>query len=87
MCSTPGLKQFCQQAGFEEVIAEDWSASVAPFWRAVIQSALSWQAVKGLLISGWPTIKGAWAMQYMQKGFRDKVIEFSVLSARKPLHG
>lgn len=35
----------------------DWSAEVAPFWGAVIQTALTGQGLAGLLRAGWTTIK------------------------------
>ena len=35
----------------------DWSEEVAPFWGAVIRSALSAQGFAGLFKAGWTTIK------------------------------
>jgi len=35
----------------------DWSEEVAPFWGAVIRSALSAQGFAGLFRAGWTTIK------------------------------
>lgn len=68
---------------FIDIRRTDWSRAVAPFWGEVIRSALSWQSISGLLKSGPSGIKGAWAMQYMQRGFAKGLIEFAVLSARK----
>jgi len=79
----PNLKQAAQQAGFKAVATDDWSDAVAPFWKAVIRSALRFQSVKGLLQAGWPTIKGAWAMRQMTKGYRRGLIKFGVLQAQK----
>jgi hypothetical protein len=35
----------------------DWSQEVAPFWGAVIKSALSTEGFSGLFKAGWTTIK------------------------------
>lgn len=41
----------------QDVEAADWSDEVAPFWGAVIRSALSAEGIKGLLKAGWTTMK------------------------------
>ena len=43
----------------QDVRTADWSEEVAPFWGAVIRSALSAQGFAGLFKAGWTTIK-AW---------------------------
>ena len=43
--------------GLVGVKTADWSKEVAPFWLAVIQSALTTQGLAGLLKAGWTTIK------------------------------
>ncbi len=73
-----------RDAGFQSVAAADWSPSIAPFWGAVIRSAFSLHSLSGLLRSGWPTIRGAWGMQYMRRGFRKKTITFGVFQGQKP---
>ena len=77
------LRQYASQAGFQAVKTEDWSEAVAPFWKAVIQSAMRLQSIKGLMQAGWPTIKGAWAMRQMTKGYKRGLIKFGVLQAMK----
>jgi len=71
-------------AGFKAVQTDDWSAAVAPFWGAVIRESLRPRNWPGLLRSGVGTLQGAWAMRYMQSGFRRGTIRYGVLSARKP---
>lgn len=83
MVSRPDLVEFAVAAGFNEVTSADWSRAVEPFWLAVIKTALRWRSIGGLLRAGWPTIKGAWAMRYMQQGFKRGLIEFVVLQGRK----
>lgn len=84
MVSKATLQQHLQAAGFQQVEAHNWTRSVAPFWGAVIRSALRWRSLLGLLRAGWSTLKGAWAMQYMTRGYRRGLLEFAVLWAEKP---
>ncbi len=77
------LVEMATTAGFTAVKSEDWSKSVAPFWLAVLRSAMSLKSVIGLIRSGLPTLKGAWAMRYMIKGYRMGLIEFVVVRGRK----
>ena len=85
MVSASSLGQKARRAGFQQVQTEDWSSAVAPFWQAVIRSALEWQNFRRLLNTGWDTLKGAWAMQYMKKGYQRGLIRFVVLKGRKNL--
>ncbi len=77
-------EQLAQEIGFINVQTADWSRAVEPFWGAVIQSALSWRGIRGLLRSGWSTIKGAYAMRFMQRGFRKGVINYVLIQGQKP---
>lgn len=77
-------RQISQEIGFANIQTADWSEQVAPFWGAVIRSALSMRGVRGLLRSGVSTLRGAWAMQYMQRGYRSGLIRFGLLQAQKP---
>jgi tocopherol O-methyltransferase len=43
----------------QDIRTADWSEEVAPFWDAVMLSALSWQGLSGLFTAGWKTIKVA----------------------------
>lgn len=83
MVGTDQLGQMAQEVGFQNVITDDWSRAVAPFWGAVIRSALQIRNFSLLLQTGWSTIKGAWAMRYMSQGYRQGLIRFAVLKAEK----
>lgn len=83
MVSITRLEDLAKNAGFTDVVSDDWSDYVAPFWKAVIQSVFQWKSVKGLLQAGWPTIKGAWAMRYMTKGYQEDLIKFGVFQGTK----
>lgn len=83
--SVAEYKNIAEASGFTNVKTDDWSRAVFPFWGAVIQSAFTWQGVKGLATSGWSTIKGAYAMRYMQAGFRKGLIKYGVVQGQKDL--
>lgn len=83
MISLPTYARLADKLGYEEIQTADWSDAVAPFWRAVIRSALTFRGFLGLLGAGPSTLKGAWAMRYMQAGYRSGLIRFGVLTARK----
>ena len=72
-----------QELGFVDIQQDDWSEAVAPFWGEVIRSAFSVTSLIGLARSGPSVIKGAWAMRYMQAGFRSGLINFAVFAMRK----
>ena len=83
MVAIDDLAIFAKSCGYENIQTDDWSTAVAPFWGKVIGTALSKQGILGLLNAGLKTIQGAWAMRYMQKGFRKGLIRFGVLTAQK----
>jgi tocopherol O-methyltransferase len=83
MVSRETLRRQAESAGFQEVETENWGAAVAPFWMEVLRSAFSLRSLAGLIRGGWPTLKGAWAMQFMIYGYRMGLIEFAVLRGRK----
>ncbi|GAB2276754.1 Tocopherol O-methyltransferase, chloroplastic [Dionaea muscipula] len=69
----------------QDIRAADWSEYVAPFWPAVIQSALTWKGLTTLLRRGWKTIRGALVMPLMIKGYNKGLIKFAVITCRKPI--
>jgi len=77
-------EELSSEVGFRDIQTADWSAYVAPFWGAVIRSALSVRGLRGLAKTGLSTIRGAWAMRYMQQGYRSGLIRFGLLQATKP---
>ena len=83
MVTIAALQQMAVNAGFKEVETDNWSDQVAPFWKAVIRSALTLDSLKGLYKAGWPVIKGAWAMRYMTKGYQTGLLEFGILQGQK----
>jgi tocopherol O-methyltransferase len=83
MVSRLDLEKMAQSSGFSKIQSANWSASVSPFWGAVIRSALTGRGIAGLLKAGLPTLRGAWAMRYMTQGFRRGILEFAVLQGAK----
>ncbi|XP_073289401.1 gamma-tocopherol methyltransferase, chloroplastic isoform X1 [Primulina huaijiensis] len=73
-----------QSLSLEDIKAADWSEFVAPFWPAVIRSALTWRGITSLLRSGWKTMKGALAMPLMVEGYKKGLIKFAIITCRKP---
>ena len=57
-CHTfPRLIFAVEAEGLVDIATDDWSEEVAPFWGAVIQTALTGQGLLGLMRAGWTTIK------------------------------
>lgn len=84
MISLARYQDLAKSLDLQNVQTADWSEAVAPFWGAVIRSALTTRGLRGLLRAGWPTLQGAWAMTYMRRGYRTGLIRFGLLQARKP---
>ncbi|DBB04821.1 hypothetical protein WJX82_009792 [Trebouxia sp. C0006] len=84
-CSINDYKKLFEENGLQGVKIADWSEEVAPFWGAVIKSALSTQGVMGLFKAGLTTIKGALVMPLMSRGFNKGVVKFNLITATKPL--
>lgn len=72
------------EVGLTNVATADWTQAVAPFWGAVVRSALRPAGARGLLQAGWPTIRGAFAMNFMIRGYRSGLIRFGVLRGGRP---
>lgn len=83
-CSTADYVKILESLSLEDIRTADWSEYVAPFWPAVIRSALSWRGLISLFRSGWKTIKGALVMPLMIEGFKKDLIKFAVITCRKP---
>ncbi|MEL6382367.1 MAG: methyltransferase domain-containing protein [Cyanobacteria bacterium J06626_18] len=81
--SLPEYAELADQAGLTHIHIADWSQAVAPFWDAVIASALQWEAIVGLVQSGWPTIQGALALGLMRWGFQRGLVRYGILVASK----
>ncbi|KAJ0014065.1 hypothetical protein Pint_20922 [Pistacia integerrima] len=83
-CSTADYVKLLESLSLQDIKAEDWSQYVAPFWPAVIRSALTWKGLTSLLRSGLKTIKGALAMPLMIEGYKKDLIKFAIITCRKP---
>ncbi|CAA7406489.1 unnamed protein product [Spirodela intermedia] len=83
-CSAAEYVKIAESLSLQDIKSADWSENVAPFWPAVIQSALTLQGFVSLLRSGWKTIRGALVMPLMIEGFNKNLIKFAVITCRKP---
>nr|TKW41109.1 hypothetical protein SEVIR_1G292300v2 [Setaria viridis] len=83
-CSPSDYVSIAKSLSLEGIKTADWSENVAPFWPAVIKSALTWKGITSLLTSGWKTIRGAMVMPLMIQGYKKGLIKFTVITCRKP---
>jgi len=83
-CSVQDYVDLFQRKGATDVKRDDWSYVIAPFWKAVIRSSFSVRSVVGLLKSGPTTIRGAYAMLLMLRGFNTGLIKFGLITCTKP---
>ena len=70
--------------GLEDIRKDDWSNEVAPFWTAVLKTAVTPNGIRGLLNSGAKTMRGAAVMPLMRLGFASGTIKFNLMTAVKP---
>jgi tocopherol O-methyltransferase len=83
MISIEKYEELMRKTGFTAVQTGDWTTAVSPFWKAVLHSAKSFSSIIGLIRSGWPAIRGAWALQHMIKGYNMGVLKFGVIQGQK----
>jgi len=82
-CSVKDYVDLFQEVGAVDIRREDWSYIIAPFWKAVIQSSLNVRSVWGLMRSGYTTVRGAYAMLLMLRGYKMGVIKFGLITCKK----
>lgn len=83
-CSPSDYVNITKSLSLEDIKTADWSENVAPFWPAVIKSALTWKGLTSLLTTGWKTIRGAMVMPLMIQGYKKGLIKFTIITCRKP---
>uniref|UniRef100_A0A0D9VJX1 Methyltransferase type 11 domain-containing protein n=1 Tax=Leersia perrieri TaxID=77586 RepID=A0A0D9VJX1_9ORYZ len=83
-CSPSDYVKIAKSLSLEDIKTADWSENVAPFWPAVIKSAVTWKGLTSLLRSGWKTIRGAMVMPLMIQGYKKGLIKFTIITCRKP---
>lgn len=81
--SLPEYEQIARDVGFQNLRSADWSTAVAPFWDVVIDSAFNFDALVGLVRSGWNTIQAALSLGLMSRGYQRGLIKFGLLTATK----
>ncbi|NJN88348.1 MAG: methyltransferase domain-containing protein [Leptolyngbyaceae cyanobacterium SL_7_1] len=81
--SLPEYEAIARAIGFQSIRTVDWSTAVAPFWNVVIDSALTPEAVLGLVRSGWITVQAALSLGLMQRGYERGLVRFGVLCATR----
>ncbi|MCB0650418.1 MAG: class I SAM-dependent methyltransferase [Saprospiraceae bacterium] len=86
LVSLQALESFAKQAGFTDVRSADWSEAIVPFWKVGISTFFRWKFLTGLFKAGWPNLKNSWALRYMIKGFRKKLIRYGVFYGTKKIN-
>ncbi|MGB3491084.1 MAG: methyltransferase domain-containing protein [Elainellaceae cyanobacterium] len=81
--SLPAFEAIAHDLPFQAIQTEDWSDAVAPFWREVIGSAFSLQAILGLIKAGPKILKAAMSLGLMQQGYQQGVMKLGVMRATK----
>ncbi len=81
--SLPEYTEIVAECGFKDLQVADWSPAVEPFWDVVAVSALTPQAIAGLVRVGWQTIEAALSLQLMSSGYRSGLIRFGLIAATK----
>ncbi|MDB9496767.1 methyltransferase domain-containing protein [Spirulina major CS-329] len=79
----PEYRDIATQLGFQAVRCEDWSTAVAPFWDVVIDSALAWEAVTGLVQLGGEAIEAALSLRLMSSGYERGLVRFGLLCGQR----
>ena len=77
----PDYEAIAHNCGFTSLRAADWSLAVAPFWDEVIASAVSPEALVGLVKAGPGTLQGALALAPMRQGLQIGLIRYGLMSA------
>jgi tocopherol O-methyltransferase len=81
--SLPEYTEIVTQCGFKDLQVADWSTAVEPFWDVVIDSAITPQAIIGLVKAGRKTIEAAFSLRLMSNGYRSGLIRFGLIAATK----
>ncbi len=81
--SLPEYEKIAQTLPLQSIQTADWSKAVAPFWNVVIDSAFNFDALVGLIRSGWGTIQAALSLGLMSRGYDRGLIKFGLLCGTK----
>lgn len=81
--SLPEYEKIAQVLPLQNIQTADWSKAVAPFWNVVIDSAFNFDALVGLIRSGWGTIQAALSLGLMSRGYDRGLIKFGLLCGTK----
>jgi tocopherol O-methyltransferase len=85
--SVPALDDYgaiLQAQGWQQGHLADWTEYVAPFWDAVIASALSPRVLWQIGTSGLTMVRAALATRLMARGYAQGTLRFGVLQAIAP---
>eukprot|EP00439_Symbiodinium_sp_Y106_P078238 s489_g17.t1 len=72
-----------EKLGMTGIRSDDWSKFIAPFWSAVIQTALQPRGWWALARGGLETFRGALVMPLMNRGYRTGTVRFGLMTGCK----
>lgn len=84
-CSVADYVGLFQEDGMTNIKRSDWTPNIAPFWPAVIQTAVQPRNFVRLLRTGVDGLRSALAMCLMHLGYRIGLIRFGLITCRKPM--
>ena len=67
----------------ENIKRDNWSYTIALFWRGIIWSSLNLKSLTRMARSGFSEIRGAYAMLLVLKGFDTGLIKFRCITSTK----
>ena len=83
-CSVADYEKLFKEQGMVDLKRADWTKNIAPFWPAVIGTAIKPKNFFRLLGTGIDGLRSAIAMCLMVLGYRTGLIRFGLITCRKP---
>jgi len=85
-CSLADYKKIAEnKLGWEQISTDDWTDNIAPFWGAVIRTAIQPRGWWALIRGGLETFRGALVMPLMTRGYETGTIKFGCITGVKPM--
>lgn len=84
-CSVADYERLFSAKGMLDIRCADWTRNIAPFWPAVIKTAVIPRNFFRLLRTGTDGVRSAIAMVLMVLGYKIGLIKFGLIAATKPV--
>jgi len=83
VCPLSDFSKFAAELSMRNILHEDWTANVKPFWGQVIRRALRPSGFLSVLRSGPTAIRAAWAAWWMHVAVEQRLFVFGAFTATK----